>query len=209
MRSSVARLPRRMVRVIGPVSMLVLAAMTTGKAQTPTPRPAPAAPQTPAPAPTGGARIKPIGEPSTPPKPAPATPQTPAPAPARMQPVTDAKTGVTPPVVTFGAEGVSLDDALKLTLGNSPDIQLAGAEADRAAGFAQEQAGVFDTTLTGGLEYSYRVQELTESRKEDERGKRRKLDDFIKGAGPDVEATRSTFTLLQQILSLPPGRSPR
>ena len=202
MRSSVARLPRRMVRVIGPVSVLVLAAMTTGTAQTATPRPAPAAPQTPAPPRTGGATIKPVTEPATP-----AKPQTPAPAPARTQPVTDKNlpAAAAPPVVTFGAEGVSLDEALKLTLGNSPDIQLSAAEADRAAGFAQEQAGVFDTTITGGVEYSYRVQELTESRKEDERGKRRKLDDFIKRAGPDVEQTRTTFNLLRTILSLPPG----
>ena len=82
---------------------------------------------------------------------------------------------------------------------------MSAASADRLAGFAQEQAGIFDTAITGGVEYSYRVQELTESRKEDERNKRRKLDDFIKTAGPDVAATRSTVNLLQQILTLPPG----
>ncbi len=82
---------------------------------------------------------------------------------------------------------------------------MSAASADRLAGFAQEQSGIFDTAITGGVEYSYRVQELTESRKEDERNKRRKLDDFINQAGPDVAATRSTVNLLRQILSLPPG----
>ena len=95
------------------------------------------------------------------------------------------------PVITFGADGVSLEDALRLTLRHDTTIQLSAASADRLAGFAQEQAGIFDTAITGGVEYSYRVQELTESRKEDERNKRRKLDDFIDQAGPDVDATRT------------------
>ena len=124
-----------------------------------------------------------------------------------LKPVTDsdAPPVVAAPIITFGADGVSLEEALRLTLGHDPTIQLSAANADRAAGFAQEQSGIFDTAITGGVEYSYRVQELTESSKEDERNKRRKLDDFITQAGPDVAATRRTVTLLQQILSLPPG----
>ena len=100
---------------------------------------------------------------------------------------------------------MSLEEALRLKLRHDTTIQLSAASADRLAGFAQEQSGIVDTAITGGVEYSYRVQELTESRKEDERNKRRKLDDFITQAGPDVTATRSTVNLLRQILSLPPG----
>ena len=98
---------------------------------------------------------------------------------------------------------MSLEEALRLKLRHDTTIQLSAASADRLAGFAQEQSGIFDTAITGGIKYSYRVQELTESRKEDERNKRRKLDDVISRAGPDVAATRSTVSLLRQILSLP------
>ena len=139
-------------------------------------------------------------------QPAPATTGQPAPAgAATIKPVTDAPPIEAAPIITFGADGVSLDEALRLTLRHDTTIQLSAASADRLAGFAQEQSGIFDTAITGGVEYSYRVQELTESRKEDERNKRRKLDDFITQAGPDVTATRSTVNLLRQILSLPPG----
>jgi outer membrane protein TolC len=134
------------------------------------------------------------------------SPGQPAPgAGARLRPVTDVAPPEAAPVINFAADGVSLEEALRLTLRHDSTIQLSAASADRLAGFAQEQAGIFDTAITGGVEYSYRVQELTESRKEDERNKRRKLDDFIETAGPDVAATRTTVNLIRQILSLPPG----
>jgi outer membrane protein TolC len=180
MRSSVARPPRRLVRVIGPASALILAAVTTGNAQTgTTQRPA-----------------------STPPATAPAPGGQPA---ANIVPVTDRQAPQPPPVVTFAPEGVSLEEALRLTLRNEPGIQLSDAEVDRLLGFAQEQSGVFDLTLTGGYEYSYRVQELTESRKEDERKKRRTVDDFLSTARPDLDRSRATVNLVQQILNLPAG----
>ena len=193
MRSSVARCARRIVRVIGPVSAVILAGVTTAQAQAVLRQPPPSnslgpASQQPAPATTG--------------QPAPADPLT-------LRPVTDAPPAEAAPVINFGADGVSLEEALRLTLRHDTTIQLSAASADRLAGFAQEQAGIFDTAITGGVEYSYRVQELTESRKEDERNKRRKLDDFINQAGPDVAATRSTVNLLRQILSLPPGSETR
>ncbi len=196
MRSSVARRSRRIVRVIGPVSALILAGVTTTAHAQAVPR-QPPPPNSPAPT-------------SQPPAPgttsAPVSTGQPSPTGAvQLRPVTDAPPVAPPPVITFGADGVSLEEALRLTLRHDSTIQLSAADADRLAGFAQEQAGIFDTAITGGVEYSYRVQELTESRKEDERNKRRKLDDFISQAGPDVEATRSTVNLLRQILSLPPG----
>jgi outer membrane protein TolC len=195
MRSSVARRPRRIVRVIGPVSALILAGVTTTAQAQAVPR-QPPPPTSPAP----------TSQPPAPGTSAPVTAGQPAPTgAARIRPVTDAAPVEAAPVITFGADGVSLEEALRLTLRHDSTIQLSAASADRLAGFAQEQAGIFDTAITGGVEYSYRVQELTESRKEDERNKRRKLDDFIESAGPDVAATRSTVNLLQQILTLPPG----
>src|SRR5688572_1548794 len=193
MRSSVARCARRIVRVVGPVSAVILAGVTTAQAQAVPRQPPP--PNSPAPA----------SQPAPGTTSAPVTTGQPSPGAAIMKPVTDLPPVVPAPVITFGADGVSLEEALRLTLGHDTTIQLSAASADRLAGFAQEQSGIFDTAITGGVEYSYRVQELTESRKEDERNKRRKLDDFIDQAGPDVESTARTVNLLRQILSLPPG----
>jgi outer membrane protein TolC len=181
MRSSVARRPRRIVRLVGPVSALILAGATSAQAQA-VPRQAPP-PTSPAPA----------GQP-------------PASGGAMLKPVTTATPFEAPPVVNFSADGVSLEEALRLTLRHEPNIQLSAAQADRLAGFAQEQAGVFDTTITGGIEYSYRVSEMTEARKADERNKRKRLDDFITQAGPDLADTERTVTLLQDILNRPPGQ---
>ena len=192
MRSSVVRPPRRIVRVIGPMSAVFLAGVTTAQAQAVPRQPPP--PNSPAPA-------------SQPPLPARRPRTTGQPAPtggARLKPVTD----VTPIEALRSSPSAPTASASKSAPTHAAsrfEIQLSAASADRLAGFAQEQAGVFDTAITGGIEYSYRVQELTESRKEDERNKRRKLDDFINQAGPDVGTTRSTVNLLQQILSLPPG----
>jgi outer membrane protein TolC len=197
MRSSVARPPRRIVGVIGQVSALILAGMTTAQAQ--------AVPRQPPPPSAPGPSNQRPPDPATRPAQAPETPTTPGVGGARINPVTDVQPVEQAPVLNFSPEGLSLEEALRLTLRHDPNIQLSAASADRAAGFAQEQAGLFDTTITGGIEYSYRVQELTEARKEDERNKRRRLDDFINQAGPDVAATEQTVNLLRQILGLPPG----
>ena len=152
MRSSVARCARRIVRVIGPVSAMILAGVATAQAQAVPRQPPP--PNSPAPASAAAA--------------------------AGNQRARDRRTAVTGrrgqhqarlrggarrtgPILNFSAEGVSLEEALRLTLRHAPDIHLSAASADRAAGFAQEQSGIFDTAITGGVEYSYRVQELTES----------------------------------------------
>ena len=145
MRSSVARCARRIVRVIGPVSAVILAGVTTAQAQAVPRQSPPSNSLTPA-------RQQPV----------PATTGQPAPAgAATIKPVTDAPPIEAAPIITFGADGVSLDEALRLTLRHDTTIQLSAASADRLAGFAQEQSGIFDTAITGGVEYSYRVQELT------------------------------------------------
>ncbi|HEY8550555.1 MAG TPA: TolC family protein [Vicinamibacterales bacterium] len=110
-----------------------------------------------------------------------------------------------PPVVTFSPEGVGLDEAIRLTVQHDPNIQLSAATVDRLAGFAQEQSGLFDVTLFGSVEYTYRIQELTESRKEVERKKRRDLAQAIEQGGPGVERARQSLRILEQIQALPPG----
>jgi outer membrane protein TolC len=197
MRSSVARPPRRIVGVIGQVSALILAGMTTAQAQ--------AVPRQPPPPSAPGPSNQRPPDPATRPPQTPTTPPATPGAGAQVKPVGEGAAPEAPPVLNFSPDGLSLEEALRLTLRHEPNIQLSAASADRLAGFAQEQAGVFDTTITGGIEYSYRVQELTEARKQDERNKRERLDEFIRTAGPDTEATAQTVTLLRQILGLPPG----
>jgi hypothetical protein len=185
MRSSVARCARRIVRVVGPVSAVILAGVATAQAQAvPRQAPPPSSPARASQSPAQAARPGDHDESRR------RSAATVVPRPGRHH---------------LRSEGGSLEEALRLTLRHDPNIHLSAASADRLAGFAQEQSGIFDTAITGGIEYSYRVSELTESRKEDERNKRRKLDDFITQAGPDVATTRSTVNLLRQILSLPPG----
>ena len=146
MRSSVARCARRIVRVVGPVSAVILAGVTTAQAQA-VPRQAPP-PNSPARASQSPAQA------TTPP----ATTGQPAPAgAANIKPVSEAVPVEPAPILNFGAEGVSLEEALRLTLRHDPNIHLSAASADRLAGFAQEQSGIFDTAITGGVEYSYRV----------------------------------------------------
>ncbi len=110
------------------------------------------------------------------------TPAAPSPPNAPAQPPDPAVVGQ-PPVLTFGADGLTLDEALRLTLRHEPNIQLGAANLDRLAGVTQEQGGIFDLTLIGTASYEYRIQELTETRKQAERNKRERIDDSSKRRG--------------------------
>lgn len=101
----------------------------------------------------------------TPAKPPAAAPQ----APAAAGPSAGAQA---PPVVTFAPDGISLEEALQLALQWDPNVALQRSNVRFAEGVLQEQGGLFDTTfrLTGS--YDFRKQELTETRKADEREKR-------------------------------------
>ncbi len=127
------------------------------------------------------------------------------PPPPVSPPAGQAEAPVQPPVVTFPAEGLSLEEAIRLTLRHEPNILLGAASVDRLAGVRQEQSGLFDLTLFGNVEYTYRIQELTESRKEVERDKRRKLQRSIDQGAPDVANAQRSLALLRQIRALPPG----
>lgn len=138
--------------------------------------------------------------------PATAGAQTPATAPPPASSAAEqAGAPLTPPVVTFGPEGLSLEEALRLTLRHDPNLLLGIANVERLAGVRQEQSGVFDLTLFGNVEDLYRIQELTEARKNDERDKRRRLRESLDATSGDVTNGRRSLDLLRQIRSLPPG----
>src|SRR5215203_3373837 len=97
MRSSVVRSARRIVRVIAPMSAVFLAGVTTAQAQAVPRQPPP--PNSPAPA----------SQPPAPGTNAPVTTGQPAPTGgARVNPVTDVTPIEAAPIITFGADGVSL-----------------------------------------------------------------------------------------------------
>jgi outer membrane protein TolC len=101
-----------------------------------------------------------------------------------------------PPVLSFPAEGISLMEAVRLTLENDPNIQLEKATSDFQLGLAQERAGLFDTTILADISYEYREQELTESAKEIEQEKRDVLDQAIE---ENAEAAADAEELLEAL----------
>lgn len=88
------------------------------------------------------------------------------------------------PALRFDEKGLSLMDAVRLTLQHDPNIKLQDAETRFKEGVAQELAGQFDLTLRGDSSYQYLQQELPDSTKEREIKIRRDLDNAI----PTVES---------------------
>lgn len=87
------------------------------------------------------------------------------------------------PVMQFSAEGITLGEAVQLTLQHEPGIQRAEADARFRSGVALQQAGLFDVTFSGSFDYSHRFQELTQSAKDEQQKKRNELQSLV-DAGP-------------------------
>jgi outer membrane protein TolC len=121
-------------------------------------------------------------------------PQAPAPqnppAPDRAAP---------PTVVQFPADGLALLESVRLTLQHSPNIQLQVAASEFQRGVAQEQTGVFDFTFGAKASYDYRLQELTETRKRDERERRDVLRDGIEENRSTIANLRAALPVFQQL----------
>lgn len=110
-----------------------------------------------------------------------------------------------PPIVEFPAEGLSLNEAVRLTIAHAPQIALQEAGLQFQQGVAQEQQGVFDVTLSGSLGYEYRQQELPETRKETEREKRTDLQDAITLNREDYDRARALISQLEVVRGASPG----
>ena len=109
------------------------------------------------------------------------------------------------PVIEFDPQGISLVEAVRLTLEYEPFIKLQDAAVDFQAGLAQEQTGFFDFTLLGNLFTEYRVQELTESRKEIERDKRDQLQQAVDRNREDANQAETLIARIQDVRDAPPG----
>lgn len=83
-----------------------------------------------------------------------------------------------PPVLAEPGAGIGLLDAVRLTLANDPNLLLRATDVDNQLGVAQEQAGVFDWTLSGEASWEHREQELLSSQKQGEEDKRNQIRDL-------------------------------
>lgn len=119
-------------------------------------------------------------------------------APAPQKPPPPAPAGQ-PTVVRFPAEGLGLLESVRLTLEHSPNIQREEASAEFQRGVAQEQSGLFDITLGSALSQDYRLQELTETRKVDERTRRDELREGIELNRTNIANLRAVLPVFEQL----------
>jgi outer membrane protein TolC len=105
------------------------------------------------------------------------------------------------PTMRFAPEGISLEEAVRITLQNDPNIQRQQATVQFNEGVVQEQVGPFDLTLLGNLGYEHRVQELTEARKQTERDKRNQLSDFLNQNRASADRARAIIPVLDALRS--------
>lgn len=85
------------------------------------------------------------------------------------------------PAIQFPAGGISLEEAVRLTLEHDPNIRRSQNDVLFAEGLAQQLRGLFDATFTGFAEYTHRTQEMSDSAKKAEIDKREKLRSIIEG----------------------------
>ena len=84
-----------------------------------------------------------------------------------------------PAVIQFDAKGLSLLDAVKMSLEHDPNVRLRDTDVERQAGVLREQAGYFDGIFRGRGDFQYVRSELRDSDKRTEQTRRDQLDTGI------------------------------
>jgi outer membrane protein TolC len=137
------------------------------------------------------------------PQPGAQQPPTPAAQPAAAS---GADTGeYKPPVIRFPAEGITVAEAVRLTMENDPTIKQQMIAVAQQEGVAEEQQGTFDPTVFGKLFYEYRQQELPESRKKTEQDKRDRLQQGVDDNRAAFNRANTLIGQLQAAQSAGPG----
>jgi outer membrane protein TolC len=103
-----------------------------------------------------------------------------------------------PPVIQFASGGISLQEAVRITLQNDPAIRLAEADVALKKGLWQEQTGAFDATLLGNAAFSHQISELSSS----EVAQQQQMRDSLQSA---VSAGPGNVSLAQQAVNLVTG----
>jgi outer membrane protein len=85
-------------------------------------------------------------------------------APATQPPAGSAVRSDTPQAGSFAPDGVSLEDAVRMTLAQSPSLKLSESAMRRQQGVAQEASGLFDLDLKATGTFERVLQDATSSR---------------------------------------------
>lgn len=109
------------------------------------------------------------------------------------------------PIVRFEPQGVGLEEAVRLTLQHDPALQQQQAAIDLQAGVVQQERGAFDPTIIASLFTEYRVQELTQSRKDSELEKRQTLERSIAQQRTDLSRAQQLRDALTAVQNAPQG----
>lgn len=112
------------------------------------------------------------------------------------------------PVMTFGPGGITLDQAIAVTLTHDPDLALGRADVQRREGVAQQFSGTFDTVLFATAQYTHRTQELSESQKQTEINKRARLDEVIDSRDEHLAEVQTLRDLINRVREAPSGGGP-
>jgi outer membrane protein TolC len=112
------------------------------------------------------------------------------------------------PSIQFPPAGITLDEAVRLTLQHDPNIRRSQNDVLFAEGLAQQLKGLFDATFTGTAEYTHRTQEMSDSAKKAEIDKREKLRSIIEGDQRFFEEIQALKPLIDDLRNAPPGGLP-
>jgi outer membrane protein TolC len=110
-----------------------------------------------------------------------------------------------PPTVRFPEGGLSLAEAVQLTLQHDPITKIQAAQASLREGVVRQQRGIFDFTVLGDAFTEYRLQELRASRVEIEQGKRDDLQGAIDAGEEFRPAAEQLLGELRTALAAEPG----
>jgi outer membrane protein TolC len=101
--------------------------------------------------------------------------------------------------ITFAEDSISLTDAIRITLDNSPVVALERENTRLQWGILQQASGAFDATFIGSLSYQEERNALTEAGKASQRKTRDELRDEL---DETEQALAATQTGLDQLLVL-------
>jgi outer membrane protein TolC len=107
--------------------------------------------------------------------------------------------------VQFAAGGISLEEAVRLTLAHDPVLKLVESDTDFAGGVAQQQSGQFDLTLRASVDYNRRIQELTQAQKDAEIKRREDLRNEIEELESGLGEAERVRNLLDPLRTSSPG----
>jgi outer membrane protein TolC len=109
------------------------------------------------------------------------------------------------PIMQFPATGITLEEAVRLTLLHDPNIKRSENDVRFAEGLAQQLRGLFDAVFNGSAEYTHRTQEMSDSAKKAEIDKRQKLQSIIDNDQRFFDEVQRLRPFIEELRNAPPG----